>query len=209
MARYRGALCKKCRREGVKLYLKGTRCYTEKCSMEVTRKPYPPGQHGPTASHRLTDYGLRLREKQKLKMIYGVMERQCRKYFEMARKVKGSTAEAFLILFERRLDNVVYRAGFAITRRQARQLVSHGHIIVGDRRVDIPSYLVRQGDVIKVRDKVKELVRSNLSSPVRKSPPSWLNVDEENLVIEVKGMPTRGEIDIPVNEYLIVEYYSR
>lgn len=209
MGRYAGPLCKRCRREGVKLYLKGTRCYTEKCSMEVTRKPYPPGQHGPTSSHRLTDYGLRLREKQKLKMIYGVMERQCRKYFEMARKVKGSTATAFMILFERRLDNVIYRAGFAVNRRQARQFVSHGHIMVGDRRVDVPSYLVKIGDVIKVRDSIKELVKANLSVPSRKSPPSWLSVDEDALTVYVKAMPTRSEIDVPVNEYLIVEYYSR
>lgn len=209
MARYTGALCKRCRREGVKLYLKGTRCYTEKCSMEVTRKPYPPGQHGPTPSHRLTDYGLRLREKQKLKMIYGVMERQCRRYFEMARKVKGSTAEAFLVLLERRLDNVIYRAGFAVNRRQARQLVAHGHIIVNDRKVDIPSYLVRLGDTVKVKSKMKELVKTNLSASSSNSPPSWLSVNEEELSVEVKAMPTRSEIDVPVNEYLIVEYYSR
>lgn len=208
MGRYIGPVCKRCRRENEKLYLKGTRCYTDKCSMEATRKNYPPGQHGPLSVIKLSDYGIRFRELQKLKSIYGILERQCKKYFQMAKKSKGATGETLLILLERRLDNVLWRAGFATTRRQARQIIAHGHIMVKNRRVDRPSYLVEIGDVIKPREKIKPLIKSFLSAR-KNSPPEWLEVNEEEMKISVKRFPERKEIDVPVKESLVVEYYSK
>jgi len=208
MGRAIGPVCRKCRRANQKLYLKGTRCYTDKCSMEPTRKNYPPGQHGPTAVIKFSDYGLRFRELQKLKAIYGILERQCKKYFGIAKKAKGATGETFLILIERRLDNVLYRAGFALTRRQARQMVVHGHILVGDRKVDRPSYLVEIGDVIRVKDKIKPLVKNSISQR-RNAVPAWLDVNDEEMKIVIKRFPERQEIDVPINERLIVEFYSR
>ncbi len=208
MGRAIGPVCRRCRRENQKLYLKGVRCYTEKCSMEATRKNYPPGQHGPTAIVKLSDYGIRFRELQKLKAIYGILERQCKKYFEMAKKAKGATGETLLILLERRIDIVLYRAGFVITRMQARQLISHGHIIVGKRRVDRPSYLVRVGDEIILKEAIKLLAKNSISLR-RNSIPAWLDVNDEEMRIVVKRLPERNEIDVPISERLIVEYYSK
>ena len=208
MARYRGPVCRLCRREGVKLFLKGDRCYTDKCAME--RRPYPPGQHG-QMRRKKTEYALLLREKQKLKRIYGVLEKQFRRYFEEAERQKGVTGENLLILLERRLDNVVYRMGFANSRNQARQLVRHGHVLVNGKKVDIPSYLVNIGDEIAIREKSREIpfIKEAMESVSRRGIPSWLEVDPDNFKGKVKALPTREEIAIPVQEQLIVEFYSK
>ncbi|MCD6320158.1 MAG: 30S ribosomal protein S4 [Candidatus Desulfofervidaceae bacterium] len=208
MARYRGAVCRLCRREGAKLFLKGERCFTDKCALE--RRPYPPGQHGQMRTKK-TEYGLLLREKQKLKRIYGVLEKQFRRYFAEAERRKGVTGETLLVLLERRLDNVIYRMGFANSRNQARQLVRHGHVMVNGRKVDIPSYQVKVGDVIKIREKSREipLIKEALEGRARRGVPSWLEVDAERLEGKIKAMPTREEIAIPVQEQLIVEFYSK
>lgn len=208
MARYRGPLCRLCRREGMKLFLKGTRCYTEKCAFE--RRKYPPGQHGHNRG-KLSDYGLQLREKQKVKRIYGVMERQFKNYFEKATKMKGITGENLLKLLERRLDNVVYRMGFAVNRRQARQLVRHGYFMVNGRKVDIPSYLVKPGDVIEIIPKGKELeiVKESLALAEQRGFPGWLEVNVEEMKGKFVRIPDRQEIQLPVQEQLIVEFYSK
>ncbi len=208
MARYTGPVCRLCRREGVKLFLKGERCYTDKCALE--RRPYPPGQHGQMRIKK-TDYGILLREKQKLKRIYGILEKQFHRYFEEAVRLKGITGENLLMLLERRLDNVVYRMGFANSRRQARQLVRHGHVLVNGEKVDIPSYLVEVGDIIKIREKSKDIpfIKEALEAVARRGVPSWLEVDKERLEGRVKALPTRDEIAIPVQEQLIVEFYSK
>jgi len=179
MGRYTGPVCKLCRREGLKLYLKGERCYTDKCAFE--RRPYPPGQHGPTARLKFSDYGLRLREKQKVKRIYGVSEKQFARYFEMAERQRGNTGVNLLILLERRLDNVVYRLGFASSRREARQLVNHGHIMVNGHVVDIPSYLVDVGDVIEVKPSSRDMdrIKAALEGVARRGIPSWLELRKE------------------------------
>lgn len=208
MARYREALCRLCRREGMKLFLKGTRCYTEKCAFE--RRKYPPGQHGHNRA-KLSDYGLQLREKQKVKRIYGVMERQFKNYFEKATKMKGITGVNLLKLLERRLDNVVYRMGFAINRRQARQFVSHGMFLVNGKRVNIPSYLLRPGDIVEVAEKYrdKELIKENLAIAEGKGFPAWIEIDIEKMRGKFVRTPEREEIQLPVSEQLIVEFYSK
>lgn len=208
MGRYTGSLCRLCRREGTKLFLKGTRCYTEKCSFE--KRKYPPGQHGHNKS-KLSDYGLQLREKQKVKRIYGVMEKQFKNYFEKATKMKGVTGENLLKLLEKRLDNVVYRMGFAINRRQARQLVRHGFITVNGRKVDIPSYLVKPGDIIEVTQSGKELeiIKESLAMAEQKGFPVWLEVNVEEMKGKFLRLPEREEIALPVQEQLIVEFYSK
>jgi len=208
MARYIGSLCRLCRREGMKLFLKGTRCYTEKCAFE--RRKYPPGQHGHNRG-KLSDYGLQLREKQKVKRIYGVMERQFKNYFEKATKMKGVTGENLLKLLERRLDNVVYRMGFAINRRQARQLVKHGYFMINGRKVDIPSYLVRPGDVIEVIPQGKELeiIKESLALAEQRGFPEWVEVNIEEMKGKFVRLPERQEIQLPVQEQLIVEFYSK
>ena len=208
MARYTGPVCRLCRREGIKLYLKGDRCYSDKCPL--VRRPYAPGQHG-QVKRKLSEYGLQLREKQKAKRIYGVLERQFRNYFEEAERMKGVTGENLLILLERRLDNVVYRLGFASSRAQARQLVRHGHFTVNGRKVDIPSYLVRPGDKIAVKDKSRELplFKELAAAAAVHTPPAWLKVDPEKMEGEVLALPTRDQIDVPVQEHLIVELYSK
>ncbi len=208
MARYIGSLCRLCRREGMKLFLKGTRCYTEKCAFE--RRKYPPGQHGHNKS-KLSDYGLQLREKQKVKRMYGIMERQFKNYFEKATKMKGVTGENLLKLLERRLDNVVYRMGFAINRRQARQLVRHGFINVNGRKIDIPSYLVKQGDIIEVTQagKESEIIKESLALAEQRGFSSWLEVNVEEMKGKFLRLPERDEIAIPVQEQLIVEFYSK
>ena len=208
MARYTGPVCRLCRREGVKLFLKAERCYTDKCAME--RRPYPPGMHA-QGRKKLTEYGLRLREKQKAKRIYGVLERQFRNYFEKAERQKGVTGENLLRLLERRLDNVVYRLGLAGSRAEARQLVRHGHFTVNGRKADIPSYQVRIGDEIAVRDKSKESPKFKAIAEAlqHRTPPPWLELDKDNLRGRVLRFPNREEIDVPVEEHLIVELYSR
>ncbi len=213
MARYRGSVCRLCRREGMKLYLKGERCYSPKCSFE--RRPYPPGIHGQAMRFRrkASDYALQLREKQKVKRIYGVMERQFRRYFEEASRRKGLTGTTLLQILETRLDNVVYRLGLADSRAQARQLVRHGHIEVNGRKVNIPSYRVKPGDVIRVRDKSRKnaffRARAELLAEGTKTVPDWLELDVNNLAGRVLALPQRHHIDLDISEQLIVEFYSR
>ena len=209
MGRDIGPVCRLCRREGVKLYLKGERCYSPKCAME--RRPYPPGQHGQKRARRPSDYAVRLREKQKLRRIYGISERQFRNLFEEASKKKGVTGSVFLGLLESRLDNVVYRLGFAVSRRQARQLVRHGHITVNGRRVDLPSYRVRPGDEIAVAEKSRnlELIRQNLEAMKGRKVGPWLSLDVEGMKGKFLRLPDREDLALPVNEQLVIEFYSR
>ena len=208
MARYTDEQCRICRREGQKLFLKGSRCYTDKCS--ITRRNYAPGQNGQKRK-KLSEYGTQLREKQKTKSFYGVGEKQFRKYFEMASSKKGITGDILLQILESRLDNVVYRLGYGSSRAQARMLITHGHFEVNGQKVDIPSYLVKAGDVIKVREIrkdskiIKENVEVNSSRPV----PEWLEKDEKTLSGKVVRLASREDVDIPVEEHLIVELYSK
>lgn len=208
MATYRGPVCRLCRREGVKLFLKGTRCMTEKCAIE--RRSYPPGQHG-QARTRVTEYSGQLREKQKLRRIYGLMERQFRGTFEKAERRAGVTGDELVILLERRLDNVVYRLGFASSRKQARQIVSHGHILLNGKKTDIPAYAVKTGDIIEIRQRSREIptIVSALDSVETRGIPSWLELDRNALKGEVKVLPTKDESALPVNEQMVVELYSR
>ncbi len=206
MARYTGPDCRLCRREGMKLFLKGTKCFSEKCPFE--RRSYAPGQHG-RVQRKLTEYGLRLREKQKAKRIYGVLERQFRRYFEIASKGKGVTGERLLQLLETRLDNVVYRLGWALSRDQARQIVSHGKIAVNGKRVNIPSYNVKPGDTVELIDKDLLPVQEAIETFGNRNVPSWLELDKENFKAKVLRLPKREEIDTPIQEQLIVEFYSR
>lgn len=208
MARYIGPVCKLCRREGAKLFLKGDRCYSEKCSHD--RRPYAPGQHG-QARVKFSEYGLRLREKQKVRRIYGVLERQFRKYFGEADRTKGVTGENLLALLERRLDNVIFRLGFAATRSEARQLVLHQHITVNGKRVNIPSYVVRVGDKVAVREKSREIarVKESVEGAERRGPLTWLELDKATFTGTVKTLPVREEVGLDIKEQLIVEFYSR
>ncbi|HHX75563.1 MAG TPA: 30S ribosomal protein S4 [Firmicutes bacterium] len=209
MARYTGAVCRQCRREGIKLYLKGERCYTEKCAID--RRSYAPGQHGQRRRGKISEYGLQLREKQKARRVYGVMESQFRKYFREADRRKGITGENLLQILESRLDNIVYRMGFALSRPEARQLVRHGHFTVNGRKVTIPSYLVRPGDVVAVRESSRDKGRFKELAELTRNQGTmeWLEVDSENLTGKVIRLPNREEIDIPISEHLIVELYSR
>ncbi|HWP99564.1 MAG TPA: 30S ribosomal protein S4 [Vicinamibacterales bacterium] len=209
MARYIGPVCRLCRREGMKLFLKGERCYTEKCAIE--RRNLPPGQHGKIRRAKLAGYGLQLREKQKVKRIYGVLENQFRRYFEAAERTRGITGETLLQLLERRLDNVVYRLGFATSRAQARQLVRHGHFLVNGRKVDIPSYSVRVGDVVAVRPASAQspVIQHALEEVKGRGIPEWLSLDPARLEGRVVSLPTRDQINLPVQEQLIVELYSK
>lgn len=208
MARYRGSLCRLCRRENMKMFLKGTRCYTEKCTFE--RRKYPPGQHGHNKG-KLSDYGLQLREKQKVKRIYGIMERQFKNYFEKATKMKGVTGENLLKLLERRLDNVIYRMGFAINRRQARQMVRHGFFMINGKKVNIPSYLVRPGDIIDITQAGRELeaIKENLALAEQRGLPVWIEINIEEMKGKFVRLPEKEEIQLPVQEQLIVEFYSK
>jgi len=207
MARYTDAVCRLCRREGVKLYLKGEKCYSDKCP--VVKRATPPGQHG-VSRRKPSEYGIQLREKQKARRFYGVLENQFSRYFDLAASKKGVTGEILLQTLERRLDNVVYRLGFAASRAEARQIVKHSHIEVNGRKVNIPSYLVRPGDVIAVREghrdhkRLKELVAAGI-----RTIPAWLTVEAEAMRGTVVRLPNRDEIDAPVQEHLIVELYSR
>ena len=209
MARYIGAVCKLCRREGTKLYLKGERCYSDKCS--VTRRPYPPGQHG-QGRFKMSEYGLRLREKQKTRRIYGLLEKQFRSYYTQASSMKGRTGETMLGLLESRLDNLMLRTGLASTRAQGRQLVRHNHILVNGKRVNIPSYPVQPGDKVEVRDKSRKIpfVQGSLDAAQGRPVPSWVDVDKANFSAVYRGAPPREELQDPaVREQYVVEYYSR
>ncbi|OQB15630.1 MAG: 30S ribosomal protein S4 [Firmicutes bacterium ADurb.Bin193] len=208
MARYTGAVCRLCRREGQKLFLKGERCYTEKCG--ISRRQYAPGQHG-QGRKKLSEYGHQLREKQKARRYYGVLESQFRKYFDMANKKAGVTGENLLSILESRLDNVVYRLGFGTSRPEARQLVLHGHFTVNGRKVDIPSFLVKEGDVISIKEKSRnsEKIKSILDSTSSRVVPKWLDLDRNTLSAKVVAAASRDDIDIPLEEHLIVELYSK
>ena len=208
MARYLGPSCRLCRREGVQLYLKGDRCYTDKCAIE--RRHYPPGQHGQRRG-KLSDYGLQLREKQKVKRIYGILEKQFRGYFERAERQKGVTGTNLLVFLERRLDNVVYRLGFANSRAQARLMVRHGQMMVNGHKVSLPSFLVKKGDVIQVTEKSRNLpiIRDALEAVARRGLPAWVDLAKEEAKGRVIMLPTREDITMPIQEHLIIELYSK
>ena len=208
MAKYRGPVCRLCRREGEKLFLKGSRCMTEKCAIE--RRSYPPGQHG-QARQRISDYSTQLREKQKLRRIYGLQERQFRGIFERAERQSGVTGEALLQLLERRLDNVAYRLGFGSSRKEARQLVGHGHVMVNGRKLNVPGALVKAGDVVEVRERSRTLVpiQAALDAVEGRGIPEWLELDKATFKGIVRALPTKAQIVLPVNEQLVVELYSR
>lgn len=209
MARYRGAECRQCRREKLKLFLKGDRCYSDKCAFE--RRSFPPGQHGQARMRKVSDYAIQLREKQKVRRIYGMLEGQFRKYFEIAERIKGVTGENLLMLLESRLDNVIYRLGYANSRNQGRQLVRHNHIQVNGRKVNIPSFRVSVNDVITLKEKSRTVgaINESLEAVVRRGVPSWLELDKDNYKGTVKALPGRQEITMPIQEQLIVELYSK
>jgi small subunit ribosomal protein S4 len=208
MARYTGATCKLCRREGEKLYLKGDRCNTAKCAVE--RRAYPPGQHG-QRRRKVSDYALQLREKQKLRRIYGILERQFRTYCERASRKRGLTGEILLQFLERRLDNIVYRAGFCPSRASARQMVRHGHFLVNGKRVNIPSYLVTVEDVVEAgpKDSTKKWIKAASEATARRPVPEWLGLDAENSKATVLRLPGRDEIAVTVDESTVIELYSK
>lgn len=209
MARYTDPVCRLCRREGLKLFLKGDRCYTDKCAIE--RRNYPPGQHGQGRRRKVSEYAVQLREKQRLKRMYGLMESQFRKYFEMAETSRDITGEALLTFLERRLDNMVYRLGMATSRSEARQLIRHRHFLVNGRRVDIPSYLVKIGDSITVRERSREkdVFKRAIEISQRRGVPEWLELDATAFAGKVKRLPARDELTMPINERLVVELYSK
>ena len=208
MARYTGAVCRRCRREGQKLFLKGERCYTDKCGIQ--RRAYAPGQHG-QGRKKLSGYGLQLREKQKARRYYGVLEGQFRHYFELANKKAGVTGENLLAILESRLDNVVYRLGFGTSRPEARQLVRHGHFTVNGKKVNIPSYLVKVGDVIAIKEESKssEKIKAVIDTTASRAVPKWLDLDNNTLTGKVVAVAEREDIDLPLEEHLIVELYSK
>jgi small subunit ribosomal protein S4 len=208
VARYIGALCRICRREGEKLFLKGDRCYTEKCGVE--RRKYPPGQHG-QGYRKLSDYGIQLREKQKVRRMYGILERQFRTYFSDAERKKGITGEVLLQLIETRLDTMVYRMGFAPNRRRGRQVVRHGHILVNGKPVNLPSFSLKEGDVIEVKEASRSIpeIADSLAKAEHRGLPGWVEVDSANFKGRIVHIPSRDEIQLPVQEQLIVELYSK
>ena len=209
MARDTGSSCRLCRRENLKLFLKGDRCYGDKCAFE--RRPYPPGQHGQRRGGKFSDYRLQLREKQKVKRIYGVLEKQFRRSYYRAEKQKGITGTNLLILLECRLDNVAYRMGFASSRKQARQLIRHNHFTVNDRKVNIPSYQVKIGDVIRVREASRKVpsISEALETVIRRGIPDWIEMDKESFGGTLKTLPNREDLTMPIQEQLIVELYSK
>jgi small subunit ribosomal protein S4 len=209
MARYIGPVCRLCRREDMKLFLKGDRCYTDKCGYE--RRAYPPGQHGQARRRKPSDYREQLREKQKVKRIYGIAERQFRGYYYKASRMKGVTGENLIQLLERRLDNVIYRLGFASDHAEARQLVRHGHFKVNGRRVNIPSYLVRANDLVEVKEASRKVARivDSLGAVERRGVPNWLELDKDAFKGRVKSAPAREDVTLPIREQLIVELYSK
>ena len=208
MARYTESVCKLCRRERQKLFLKGQKCYTEKCPVET--KNYPPGQHGLNRRIKVSEYGIQLREKQKIKRMYGLLETQFRNYFEKANKQKGITGENLVRLLERRFDNVVYRLGFASSRNQARQLIRHRHFLINDKLVNIPSYLVKEGDIIQVKEKSKKLdAIHNSLKRVKGSTYNWLTIDKASLSGTFVQVPERADVPLNANEQLVIELYSK
>ena len=208
VARYTGPLCRICRREGEKLFLKGDRCYTEKCAID--RRKYPPGQHG-QGFRKLSDYGIQLREKQKVRKTYGLLERKFRRYFQEAERKKGITGEVLLQLLESRLDNIVYRMGFASNRRKARQFVNHGHFLVNGKRVTLASYETKAGDTIEVDESSRDIpeILDSLSKAEHRGIPAWVEIDSEKMKGKILNIPSREEIQLPVKEQLIVELYSK
>jgi small subunit ribosomal protein S4 len=209
MARYIGAVCRLCRREDMKLFLKGERCYTDKCGYE--RRSYPPGQHGQSRRKKRSDYGEQLREKQKVKRIYGIAERQFRGYYHKALRTKGVSGHMLIQLLERRLDNTVYRMGFASDHAEARQLVRHGHFTINGKKVNIPSYLVRPKDVIAVRESSQKMARINeaLAAVDRRGVPQWIALDKDAFKGTITQLPTREDVTLPIREQLIIELYSK
>jgi len=208
LARYLGSACRLCRREGMKLFLKGERCYTEKCAVE--RKNYPPGQHG-QGRQKNSNYGLQLREKQKAKRIFGVLEGQFRNYFKRAERKSGITGENLLCMLGTRFDNIAYHLGFASSRKGARQLIRHGHLKINGRKVNIPTYQLKQGDIIELREKSKKIewIKDTMESAVHRGIPQWLEIVPEKFMGTVKNLPTREDIALPIQEQLIVELYSK
>ncbi len=209
MARYTDSSCRLCRREGLKLFLKGDRCYSEKCAFE--RRGYAPGQHGQSHKKQASDYGVQLREKQKLKRMYRLLEKQFRGYFEKADQLKGITGTNLLVLLERRMDNMVFRMGFSNSRDEARQLVTHGHFLVNNKPVNIPSYLLKAGDVITVKEGSRKITRilEAMETVTRRGVPQWLALDKENFNASIKMLPVREDLAMPVQEQLVVELYSK
>jgi len=209
VARYTGPVCRLCRRERMKLFLKGDRCFKEKCSVE--RRGYPPGQHGTRRGRRIQGYGLQLREKQKVKRYYGLLENQFRSYFKEADRLRGITGENLLVLLERRLDNVVYSLGFASSRGQARQFVRHGHVLVDGAKIDIPSYQVQPGQKVAIKDdsRKNDFIRASVETARGRGVPDWLELDAESFTGTMLRLPTREDVKLPIQEQLIVELYSR
>ncbi len=209
MARYTGASCRTCRRENLKLFLKGDRCYSDKCSFE--RRAYSPGQHGQNRFRKVSDYAIQLREKQKVKHMYGMLEKQFKRYFQMADQARGVTGENLLVMLERRLDNTVYRLGFASSRDQARQLIRHNHFTLNGKKVNIPSAFVKPGDIISLKEKSRknEIIIDNIEGAARRGVPSWLELAQQSFQGTVKALPNREEITLPIQEQLIVELYSK
>ena len=209
MARYTDSVCRHCRRENMKLFLKGDRCYSDKCAFD--RRAYPPGEHGERRGRKISDYGIQLREKQKVKRMYGLSEKQFHLFFERAERHKGITGTNLLVLLERRLDNVVYRLGFVNSRNQGRQLVRHNHFQVNGRKVNIPSYMVSIGDAIELREKSRKIaaVADSMETVVRRGIPQWLDLEKENHKGMIKGFPVREDLTMPMQEQLIVELYSK
>ncbi len=208
MARYIGPLCRQCRREGMKLFLKGARCNTEKCA--VVKRESNPGQHG-AMRKKLSNYGMQLREKQKVKRMYGILERQFRRYFHFATKSKGVTGKMLLQFLERRLDNVILRSGFALSRNNSRQIIRHNHVLVNDQRVNIPSYLVKADDIVKIinDEKTKKNTKDNIEFTKNIEKPKWLDINETNLTIKIARLPEKEDIPVPIEEQLIIELYSK
>ena len=209
MSRYTGSVCRICRRENIKIFLKGDRCYSDKCAFD--RRSYAPGEHGQRRRGKISDYGIQLREKQKVKRMYGLSEKQFNLFFKRADRQKGVTGTNLLVMLERRMDNVVYRLGFVNSRTQGRHFVRHNHFLVNGKKVNIPSYLIKVGDVIELHEKSKKVQAINdaLDAVVRRGVPQWLELEKENLKGEVKGLPVREDLTIPMQEQLIVELYSK
>jgi small subunit ribosomal protein S4 len=209
LANNTGSDCRICRRENVKLFLKGDRCYSDKCAFD--RRSYPPGEHGERRGRKSSDYGIQLREKQKIKRIYGLSEKQFHLFFERADRQKGITGTNLLVALERRLDNVVFRLGFANSRTQARQMVQHSHFLVNGRKVNIPSFQVRVGDAVEVRERSKkiQLIQDSLDAVVRRGVPQWLDLEKDNLKGVIKSLPVREDLTMPMQEQLVVELYSK
>ncbi len=209
MARYKESVCRLCRREGLKLFLKGDRCYSEKCAIE--RREYAPGQHGQERRTKLSEYGVQLREKQKVRRIYGVLERQFQKTFDRAERQKGETGKNLIRLLESRLDNVAYRSGLANSRNEARLLVTQGHFLVNGKSVNIPSARVKAGDVVSVKEKSRKMTRiaASLEASERRGIPEWLTVDRAAMTVNIQALPEREQVTLPMEEQLIVEYYSK